>query len=88
MPFVSVSDYLFLLREAAQALAPAGARAVLYLAAAVSDFYLPESAMAEHKIQSGGGLALELSGVPKVLGAVKARVGAGGARGFVQARDQ
>ena len=72
VPFVSVSDYLFLLREAAQALAPAGARALLYLAAAVSDFYLPESAMAEHKIQSGGGLALELSGVPKVLGAVKA----------------
>jgi hypothetical protein len=28
--------------------------------------------MAEHKIQSGGGLSLELSGVPKVLGAVKA----------------
>ena len=27
VPFVSVSDYLFLLREAAQALAPAGARA-------------------------------------------------------------
>ena len=72
VPFVSVSDYLFLLREAAQALAPAGASALLYLAAAVSDFYLPESAMAEHKIQSGGGLALELSGVPKVLGAVKA----------------
>ena len=46
---------------------------MLYLAAAVSDFYLPESAMAEHKIQSGGGLALELSGVPKVLGAVKAQ---------------
>ena len=43
-----------------RALAPAGASALLYLAAAVSDFYLPESAMAEHKIQSGGGLALEV----------------------------
>jgi hypothetical protein len=40
--FVSVSEYLFLLRSAAVALAPLGTRALLYLAAAVSDFYLPD----------------------------------------------
>jgi len=44
-----------------------------YLAAAVSDFYVPPSEMSEHKIQSSGGtsgLTLRLSGVPKRLGKV------------------
>ena len=69
-------------------MASAGARAMLCLAAAVSDFYVPESEMPEHKIQSapkrprvaeGGassadeaGLTLHLHPVTKVLGAIKA----------------
>lgn len=40
--FTSVSDYLWLLRAACECLAPFEKRAVLYLAAAVSDFYVPE----------------------------------------------
>ena len=72
LPFTSVTEYLFLLRASAQALRPAGARAMLYLAAAVSDFYLPEAEMAQHKIQSsGGGLTLTLRGVPKLLSALR-----------------
>lgn len=79
--FESVHEYLFLLREAALALHPIGTSAMLYLAAAVSDFYIPSSALSEHKIQSAGsdtagsttagGLSLTLHGVPKLLGEVK-----------------
>ena len=55
MPFVTITDYLFLLRAAALALAPAGRSAMMYLAAAVSDFYIPAQDMETHKIQSSIG---------------------------------
>ena len=42
VPFTSVGDYLHVLREAASACAPAEERAMFVLAAAVSDFYVPE----------------------------------------------
>jgi phosphopantothenate-cysteine ligase len=63
VPFTTVEEYLTLLRDACSALAPAGERAMLVLAAAVSDFYVPRADLPEHKIQSsnsaavGGGLA-------------------------------
>jgi phosphopantothenate-cysteine ligase len=40
--FTSLTDYLWLLRGATQALATIRKNAMLYLAAAVSDFYLPK----------------------------------------------
>lgn len=43
---------------------------LVYLASAVSDFYVPLSEMAEHKIQSrgtGGGLQINLTATPKIL---------------------
>ena len=40
-----MSDYLFLLRASAEALSPFGSYAMFYLAAAVSDFYIPENEM-------------------------------------------
>ncbi|MQM02422.1 hypothetical protein Taro_035193 [Colocasia esculenta] len=41
---------------------------MFYLAAAVSDFYVPWESMAEHKIQSAGGpLDMRLAPVPKML---------------------
>ena len=65
--FGSVSEYLFLLRAACELLSPCGVNALLYLAAAVSDYYLPYEAMSEHKIQSSSGpLTLTLMPVPKV----------------------
>lgn len=73
VPFETVHEYLFLLRSGARATATIGSRATLVLAAAVSDFYVPESELAEHKIQSRGGasgLDIHLHGVPKVLGHV------------------
>lgn len=72
LSFSSVSDYLFLLRAICVAAKPLGARFMTYLAAAVSDFYIPASEMAEHKMQSRDGeLSLHLRQVPKMLGMVQ-----------------
>jgi phosphopantothenate-cysteine ligase len=43
LPFVSISDYLHELRSVAQLMRPLGPRGLLYLAAAVSDFFVPVS---------------------------------------------
>ncbi|KAG8507668.1 LOW QUALITY PROTEIN: Coiled-coil domain-containing protein 30 [Galemys pyrenaicus] len=66
--FTTLADYLHLLQAAAQALSPLGSSAMFYLAAAVSDFYVPASEMPEHKIQSSGGpLQITMKMVPKML---------------------
>lgn len=52
LPFVTVNDYLWHLREFAMLLQPLAANALFYLAAAVSDFFVPADRMVEHKIQS------------------------------------
>lgn len=52
VPFESVADYLAMLRSAVTNTAPAGPTAMVLLAAAVSDFYVPPEEVAEHKIQS------------------------------------
>ena len=72
--FETLGDYIHLLRELCMRLKIFGKRAIIFLAAAVSDFYIPESQMAEHKIQSAqGGLKLNLEPVPKFLGEIKAK---------------
>ncbi|OQR77254.1 phosphopantothenate--cysteine ligase-like [Tropilaelaps mercedesae] len=65
--FTTLADYLFLLRAAAQHLRPFLSRAVFYLAAAVSDFYVPPDEMAQHKIASNVQLTVTFHMVPKVL---------------------
>uniref|UniRef100_A0A1A9WS21 DNA/pantothenate metabolism flavoprotein C-terminal domain-containing protein n=1 Tax=Glossina brevipalpis TaxID=37001 RepID=A0A1A9WS21_9MUSC len=45
MSFTSVVDYMWLLRATCECLAAFEERAVLYLAAAVSDFYIPQDKM-------------------------------------------
>jgi phosphopantothenate---cysteine ligase (ATP) len=52
LPFTTVNDYLFALRSVAQLMRPLGSSGLLYLAAAVSDFFVPPERMSEHKIQS------------------------------------
>ncbi|KAL3426918.1 DNA/pantothenate metabolism flavoprotein [Phlyctema vagabunda] len=52
LPFTTVNDYLFVLRSIAQLMRPLGPQGLLYLAAAVSDFFVPPERMVEHKIQS------------------------------------
>eukprot|EP00761_Pharyngomonas_kirbyi_P014468 gb/GECH01014498.1/.p1 GENE.gb/GECH01014498.1/~~gb/GECH01014498.1/.p1 ORF type:complete len:308 (+),score=77.96 gb/GECH01014498.1/:1-924(+) len=73
LPFCTITEYLFLLKMATVALCPLKSKALIYLPAAVSDFYLPNEMMSEHKIQSGSSekLQIELHSVPKVLGAIK-----------------
>lgn len=68
LPFTTLADYLWLLRVVCERLRPLEKRAMLYLAAAVSDFYIPASEMAEHKLQSSEGApTLHLKLVPKML---------------------
>lgn len=54
-----VGNIHFPLRQVAEhaclSIPPAGSEAMFYLAAAVSDFYIPASEMPEHKIQSSEG---------------------------------
>ncbi|EIM88836.1 DFP-domain-containing protein [Stereum hirsutum FP-91666 SS1] len=68
LTFVTVNDYLWLLRAVSQELSVLRRGALYYLAAAVSDFFLPRQKMSEHKIQSGkGSLLIEMDQVPKIL---------------------
>lgn len=52
LPFTTIAEYLFELRSLAKLMHPLGSKALFYLAAAVSDFFIPSDRMAEHKIQS------------------------------------
>ncbi|ROW10481.1 hypothetical protein VMCG_01860 [Cytospora schulzeri] len=66
VPFVTIGDYLHELRAIARLMQPLGPEGLLYLAAAASDFFLPQDRMAEHKIQSTDAA----DGVKKASGAV------------------
>jgi len=52
LPFTTITDYLFVLRSISQLMRTLGPDGLLYLAAAVSDFFVPPERMVEHKIQS------------------------------------
>lgn len=66
--FQTLSEYLHLLQMCSTCLQGLGRSAMLYLAAAVADFYIPKDQMPEHKIQSAEGpLQLSLQLVPKML---------------------
>ncbi|XP_044010815.1 uncharacterized protein C4B3.18 [Aphidius gifuensis] len=65
--FTTLSEYLWLLRAACEVLKPLNNQALLYLAAAVSDFYVPSNEMSVHKIQSTTVPNLSLHLVPKIL---------------------
>lgn len=63
--FTSVVDYMWLLRAACECLAAFEDRAVLYLAAAVSDFYIPQDLMVSNVFFFGCKCSLSLSYPPK-----------------------
>ncbi|KAI9678486.1 MAG: hypothetical protein M1829_002084 [Trizodia sp. TS-e1964] len=52
LSFTTITEYLWELREISMLMRPLGSHALFYLAAAVSDFFVPHDRMAEHKIQS------------------------------------
>ena len=67
--FTTVDEYMWMLRMATQEAQRATETPMIYLAAAVSDFYIPPEEMAVHKIQSReqAGLTLKLANTPKML---------------------
>lgn len=68
LEFESVDEYLSLLKTTCEAVDPLGSRALIYCAAAVSDFYIPHSELPHDKIQSdGNGLSLELKPVSLLI---------------------
>ena len=52
LSYTTVTEYLWELKEIANLMNPLGRKALLYLAAAVSDFFIPKHRLSEHKIQS------------------------------------
>lgn len=52
LPFTTITEYLWELRKISTLMRPLGPKALFYLAAAVSDFFLPRDRLSEHKIQS------------------------------------
>ncbi|XP_028554584.1 phosphopantothenate--cysteine ligase 1-like isoform X4 [Dendrobium catenatum] len=68
LPFTTIFEYLQIIQVVATSLSCLGPRGMFYLAAAVSDFYVPWENMAKHKIQSAAGpLDMRLTQVPKML---------------------
>ncbi|XP_042506651.1 phosphopantothenate--cysteine ligase 2-like [Macadamia integrifolia] len=68
LPFTTIFEYLQMLRMVAISMRHLGSHCMFYLAAAVSDFYVPWECMTEHKIQSASGpLDMQLAQVPKML---------------------
>lgn len=69
LPFTTVNQYLYTLKSVATILQRMDCKALFYLAAAVSDFFLPSSRMPKHKIQAqpSGKLIVDLEQVPKFL---------------------
>ncbi|KAG0591114.1 hypothetical protein M758_1G147900 [Ceratodon purpureus] len=68
LPYTTLFEYLEILRIVSLSSQQLQRHCMFYLAAAVSDFYVPWNSMVEHKIQSGvGPMAMELAQVPKML---------------------
>lgn len=70
VPFVTITEYLFYLRMIAIIFQPLSKNALFYLAAAVSDFFIPPERISKHKIQGGHDgkrLFIEFDPVPKFL---------------------
>lgn len=69
VPFTTVNQYLYTLKSMSTILQLLESKALFYLAAAVSDFFLPSSRMPQHKIQAqpSGKLIVDLEQVPKFL---------------------
>ena len=71
--FTTVFEYLHLVRLISKHLKPLGRRVMVYLAAAVSDFYVPETRLPVNKIQSRAedSMHIGLEKTPKALGVVR-----------------
>ena len=50
MEFQTINEYLWLLREVTESMAALGRRGMFYLAAAVSDFFLPDDKVVSRRV--------------------------------------
>ncbi|KAK4341387.1 hypothetical protein RND71_039888 [Anisodus tanguticus] len=72
LPFTTIFEYLQILQLISVSLRDLGPSAIFFLAAAVSDFYVPWESMNLHKIQSASGpLDMRLAQVPKMLSVLR-----------------
>lgn len=72
IPFQTVTHYLDGLKQLCCLLKPFGRSVLIYACAAVSDYYIPNNELTEHKIPSGQDeLVIHLKPVPKCLGLIK-----------------
>lgn len=75
IPFVTIHDYLTGIESVSRALHENDLRSISYMAAAVSDFWIPLDKMEQHKIQSNNmgdeGYQLTMDNTPRMLGHVK-----------------
>ncbi|CAK80163.1 unnamed protein product (macronuclear) [Paramecium tetraurelia] len=69
--YVSVMEYLYFVIKAMEIFKELKLNILVYLASAVSDYYIPKNMMAQHKIQAQDKLELELMPVPKILGLIR-----------------
>lgn len=65
--FVELADYIHYLHLISSIMHKLAPKSIFYLAAAVSDFYIPPNNLSTHKIESGEPLKLTLELVPKFL---------------------
>lgn len=65
--FVELADYIHYLHQISIVMNQLAPKSIFYLAAAVSDFYIPPSNLSTHKINSDEPLRLTLQLVPKFL---------------------
>ena len=75
LPFTTITEYLWVLKTIAINMRPLGSSAMFYLAAAVSDFFVPKHRLAEHKIQSGDPSITWNEGNEKEIGTMKNQTG-------------
>ena len=72
IPFQTVTDYFNGLKQLCCLLKPYGRSTLIYTSAAVSDYYIPNEQLTEHKIPSNQNeLIIQLKPVPKLLGCIK-----------------
>lgn len=64
LSYTTINEYLWELKELAMLMRPLGPKALFYLAAAVSDFFLPKDRLSEHKIQSSDNKQPVANGAP------------------------
>ena len=68
LSYTTINEYLWELKELAMLMRPLGPKALFYLAAAVSDFFLPKDRLSEHKIQSSDIKQPVVNGAPTSKG--------------------